>query len=251
MKKLLFMIPAVLLLSSCGDTSLIDSVAGEQTDYEITTVSSAASSETVTSAATDTPTVLTSGDNDMTEAPVTTEETSSVSSESEITEKTTAASSESEITEETAEKETEADDDTADSTATEESESAACAEPDLDLTGFDSNMVYATVYDMMFNGDNYLGQIIKARGSFGYYKAEETGKEYFAILISDASACCSQGIEFVLDGDHTYPDDYPALGSDLTVTGEFDYYTEGRGIYIQLLHADIQVNESSDDTVTD
>ena len=52
--------------------------------------------------------------------------------------------------------------------------------------------------------------------------------------------CCSQGIEFVLDGDPKYPDDYPKLDTNITVSGEFNYYKEGVNIYCQLLHAEIE-----------
>ena len=32
---------------------------------------------------------------------------------------------------------------------------------------------------------------------------------YHACVIPDATACCAQGIEFTLAGDHRWPDDYP------------------------------------------
>ena len=104
-------------------------------------------------------------------------------------------------------------------------------------------MIYAQVYDMVYNGDNYLGKKVKVKGPFSYFQ-ETDGREFFAVLVSDATACCSQGIEFVLDGEHTYPNDYPELGTEITVTGEFDYYTEGYATYCQLLHAEMEVDKS-------
>ena len=65
-------------------------------------------------------------------------------------------------------------------------------------------------------------------------------RNYYACLIADATACCSQGIEFVLDGDYTYPDDYPNVNSEITVTGTFDTYTEQGSLYCQLLNATIK-----------
>ena len=116
---------------------------------------------------------------------------------------------------------------------------------DVDLTELNSQMVYAQVYDMVTNPDNYKGQKIRAKGPFSYFKDEQTGNEYFAVLISDATACCSQGIEFVLDGDHKYPDDYPALNSEITVSGTFNYYKEGVNLYCQLLNAKIEDDKLS------
>ena len=116
-------------------------------------------------------------------------------------------------------------------------------EIDIDLTQLSSTMVYSQVYDMVNNGDNYLGKKVKVKGPFSYFQ-ETDGREFFAVLVSDATACCSQGIEFVLDGEHTYPNDYPELGTEITVTGEFDYYKEGYATYCQLLHAEMEVDTS-------
>lgn len=51
-------------------------------------------------------------------------------------------------------------------------------------------------------------------------------------------------IEFVLGGDYSYPDDYPAIGTEITVVGKFNYYTEGFTTYCQLLNANMEVDES-------
>lgn len=115
---------------------------------------------------------------------------------------------------------------------------------DIDLTKLDSNMVYAQVYDMVNNGDDYLGKTVKAKGPFSYFQ-ETDGREFFAVLISDATACCSQGIEFVLDGDHSYPADYPSIGTEITVVGKFNYYKEdGYYTYVQLLDAQMEADTS-------
>lgn len=112
-------------------------------------------------------------------------------------------------------------------------------EIDIDLTQLSSSMVYAQVYDMVNNGNDYLGKTVKAKGPFAYYKDEQNGNEYFAVIISDATACCAQGIEFVLDGEYTYPDDYPELETEITVTGIFNYYKEDYNTYCQLLNAQL------------
>ena len=62
---------------------------------------------------------------------------------------------------------------------------------------------------------------------------------YFACVIADATACCSQGLEFVLAGEHTYPNDYPELGSEITVTGTFELYEEDGYQYCRLVDAEM------------
>ena len=111
---------------------------------------------------------------------------------------------------------------------------------DVDLTILNSTMTYSQVYDMMTNPDMYMGKKVRARGNFGYTTNGEGG-EYFAVLISDATACCSQGIEFVLKGDHKYPDDYPPLDTEITVWGTFTTYQEGTFTYIQLQDAEMSL----------
>ena len=88
---------------------------------------------------------------------------------------------------------------------------------------------------MMTSPDDYLGKRVRMNGSFAY--AQGDNRYYFACIISDATACCSQGIEFVLDGDYTYPNDYPELNSDITVIGRFNFYKEGNVPYCQLTKA--------------
>ncbi len=76
-------------------------------------------------------------------------------------------------------------------------------------------------------------------GAFAYYEDPETKKQYFACIVADATACCSQGLEFILTGDHTYPNDYPGLSSVITVTGTFETYEENGFKYCRLTDAAI------------
>lgn len=101
----------------------------------------------------------------------------------------------------------------------------------VDLTVLSSTMVYAEVYNMMSYPEDYMGKTIKMIGLYypGYF--EETKKTYHFAVISDAAACCSQGIEFMWNGEHKYPDDYPAEGSIIVVTGIFSSYKEGEETY--------------------
>lgn len=110
---------------------------------------------------------------------------------------------------------------------------------DLDLTAISGTVVYSQVYDMMMQPEAYLGQKIRMRGNFSYYQDPDTGTEYFAAVIADATACCAQGIEFVWKGEHSFPQDYPPLDTEITVTGTFGTYIENGYMYIQLTDADM------------
>ena len=109
--------------------------------------------------------------------------------------------------------------------------------PDIDLTKLTSTMVYSQVNSFMQTPSVFLGQVVKMQGPFSVYTDETTGKNYFAVIIKDATACCAQGIEFVLEGNPEYPAGYPELGTEITVTGVFGVYYEGENMYCQLSNA--------------
>ena len=108
---------------------------------------------------------------------------------------------------------------------------------DVDLTVLSSTMVYSEVYNMVVYPEDYIGKTVKMKGQFAFYLDESTGKYYFACIIADATACCSQGIEFELKGDYVYPDDYPEPGTEICVVGVFDTYSEGDYLYCTLRNA--------------
>lgn len=110
---------------------------------------------------------------------------------------------------------------------------------DVDLTSLSSTMVYSEVYSMMYRPEDYVGKTIKMDGQFAVYHDETTGNYYFACIIEDAAACCSQGIEFVLTEDYSYPEDYPKEGGEITVIGVFDTYMEDDFMYATLREAKI------------
>ena len=114
--------------------------------------------------------------------------------------------------------------------------SGASGKVDVDLTKMSATMVYSEVYNMMSLPDNYLGKTVRMSGQFQVYEGD--GRNYYVVLIADATACCQQGMEFVLAGDYAYPDDYPAAGTEVTVTGVFDTYYEGEYMrFCQLIDA--------------
>ena len=114
---------------------------------------------------------------------------------------------------------------------------------EVDLTVLSSTMVYSEVYNMLYNDPaHYLGKTVKARGEFSIYQLVTDGvlqpdPVSYACIISDAAACCAEGMEFVLKGDLTYPDDYPKLGAEITVIGEFQSYEENGMTWYHLVNA--------------
>ena len=110
---------------------------------------------------------------------------------------------------------------------------------DLDLTELSSTLIYSEVYNMLITPDDYKGKIIKMKGQFNQYTDDETGKIYNSVIIPDATACCQQGLEFELS-DKTNPNF--EQGTQITVVGTFDTYSDGEFLYCHLKNAKI-INE--------
>ena len=115
---------------------------------------------------------------------------------------------------------------------------------DCDFTQMGKDMVYATVYQMMTNPQEYEGKMIKMRGLYDTSYYEETDTTYHFCIIKDATACCSQGLEFVWeDGTHKYPEEYPEKQEEIEVTGIFEVYQEegDENKYCRLKDASMEV----------
>ncbi len=108
---------------------------------------------------------------------------------------------------------------------------------DVDLTQLSSTMVYSEVFAMMMDPEKYDGKRIKMTGLYNYYHDAMVNKDYSACVVQDATACCAQGIDFVLTDDYDYPEDYPEIDEEITVTGVFNIYQEGKYTFFRLKDA--------------
>ena len=109
---------------------------------------------------------------------------------------------------------------------------------DVDLSEMSGTMVFAEVYNMMMDPMSYIGKTVKMNGSFAVYHDDEKNKDHYACIIRDATACCEQGVEFMLRDDCDFPDEYPKEGEEITVTGEFKTYKDGEYTYWALMDAE-------------
>ena len=117
-----------------------------------------------------------------------------------------------------------------------DADTAASAAVDLDLTLLSSTLVYSEVYNIMTEPEAYVGKTIRMEGQClsAYY--EPTGLTYYSVIIQDATACCAQGIEYVLSDGQSYPSD----GENATVTGRFESYDEEGTVWYHLVDASVE-----------
>ena len=124
--------------------------------------------------------------------------------------------------------------------------SASETEPfiDLDLSAMSGTVVYAQVYNLMYEYQSWLGKTIRIAGYYNYYDDQSHGVVYHACIVPDATACCAQGIEFVLAGEHAWPEEYPAIGTDIVVTGQLELYEDEGVPYLHLVNAEMVFEET-------
>lgn len=68
--------------------------------------------------------------------------------------------------------------------------------------------------NMSANPDNYKGQVVRMEGD---------SNTTHSCIVYDALGCCTEGIEYQLPDEESYPDD----GDAITVVGKFATYTKG------------------------
>ena len=112
---------------------------------------------------------------------------------------------------------------------------------DIDLTTMNATMVYSQVYNMVYYPSEYINKIVKIYGPFVPYESTDPNYCYPAIVIQDATACCANGLEFLLYGvprcSMSGGNGYPLYNEEATIVGRFETYLEGNYVYTHLVDA--------------
>ncbi len=108
---------------------------------------------------------------------------------------------------------------------------------ETDLTVLDTQMAYVQLSNMMLSPEDYEGKTVKLQGRFAH--AAEQDREFFVCYLLDATACCSQSLEFETDGTYDFPEAYPPEQSEITVFGTFNVYEYNGFRMYRLRHAEV------------
>ena len=109
----------------------------------------------------------------------------------------------------------------------------------IDLSKMNKVMMYTELYYIITQADDYVGQKIKMRGTYAVYG--EKGQYLYACEIKDATACCSQGLEFVLTDPNGYPEYDPAMPAEIEVTGVITTCVEDGQTFVIIKDASLKV----------
>ena len=104
----------------------------------------------------------------------------------------------------------------------------------IDLAALNKTMMYAQVSDMIYNFDTYVGKSVRISGPLDVFTDDVVGQTHYVCLIEDATACCTQGIEFDFADKEIK---LPPKGSVVTVSGTFDTYMLDMFLYCVLRNA--------------
>ena len=112
-------------------------------------------------------------------------------------------------------------------------------EADLDLVKLNQTMLYSQLVNIAENYESYIGKKIRLAGTMNVASGEDTN--YFIVECSDVTACCNQGLEFIIKGGSTKIEDYPKTGDRVLVNGTLEKYYEGSKPYIHLVNSECKV----------
>jgi len=90
---------------------------------------------------------------------------------------------------------------------------------DVDLSVLSTTMAQAEYENIIINSGKYIGQTIRASGTYFMSIDDLTGDYYHYIIIIPGDDCCQMGFEFKRDGEYAVPDDYPERNAAIVVTG--------------------------------
>ena len=112
-------------------------------------------------------------------------------------------------------------------------------EADLDLVKLNQTMLYSQLQNISNDYESYLGKKIRLAGTMNVVNGGDAN--YFIVECSDATACCNQGLEFIIKGGSTKIEDYPKTGDRVLVNGTLEKYYEDSKPYIHLVNSECKV----------
>lgn len=95
---------------------------------------------------------------------------------------------------------------------------------DLDLSKMSGDMIYALVFQFMIEPENYEGKTIRMRGTYDSFYNDALQKNADCCIITDALACCAQGLEFELANEADKNATQLVPGHEITIRGIFKLF---------------------------
>ena len=119
--------------------------------------------------------------------------------------------------------------------------SGSASKVDIDLTRMSSTMVFSEVSNILLNPEDYVDKTIKMEGEMAVYPNQDRSGYYYTVIVADATACCAQGLEFVLENGSLNREDYPEPGTQISVVGKGETYDEDGVEYFHIAQSEVTI----------
>jgi len=115
---------------------------------------------------------------------------------------------------------------------------------DVDISEMTNLLAYSQVVHILDTPADYIGKTLKIRGQYFSSYFEQTGLYHHFVVVGDEELCCQMGMEFVLKGKNSYPEDYPVQDAEIEVVGIFESYDLSGSTLYRMAINDIMVLET-------
>lgn len=88
---------------------------------------------------------------------------------------------------------------------------------DYDFTKMNYNMISAITFEMLVEPESYINKTVKISGNFA--SSIHEGKRSYAVILWDVTGCCPTGLNFEIPETMKFPEDFPEIDDEITVTG--------------------------------
>jgi len=112
---------------------------------------------------------------------------------------------------------------------------------DYDLSSMNFTMISSMFFQMVIEAEKYENKNFKIKGIFQTFPNPDNpqGLPYFSVIINDVTMCCQEGIDFVWQGNHKWPEDYPKEDQEITIIGKYIVTETDDFTYNYILASDI------------
>ncbi len=105
----------------------------------------------------------------------------------------------------------------------------------MDLTNLNSLMLFAQIYEMIYNGTQYDGKTVRIQGIYNEFDYSTEYGDYDQIdkfvVIPDALACCETGMLLKWE---TEPQEMPNIGDVIEIVGTYNHGIDGYWVYYHI-----------------
>jgi len=115
---------------------------------------------------------------------------------------------------------------------------------DVDFASLSATIAEALYYNVVNNAADYMGQRIRATGTYYPMTYPQNDYIYHYIIVVQGDECCQLYFEFRLPEDDIDYDDFPPAMTYIEVTGILSRYVEKGASYIYLADSEIVIKRS-------